>query len=117
MLIDQPIDTNQNEGLMIMQTTADLAADFNTTPRTLRKFLRAEDMGVGKGSRYALPTTKREVNSLKKRFTAWQESLEAKKSPAAAIEAEVEALEEVLPQIELDEEPTSLDDLECPLDA
>lgn len=100
-----------------MQTTATLAADFDTTPRTLRKFLRAQDMGVGKGARYALPTTKREVNSLKKRFAAWEAEVAAKKAPAAAIEEEVAEVEKTLPQIEVDEEPTSLDDIECPLDA
>lgn len=55
-------------------TTATLAADFDTTPRTLRKFLRSDASGiesVGKGSRYALPNSKREVASLRKRFDAW----------------------------------------------
>lgn len=57
-----------------MQTTTTLAAEFETTPRTLRKFLRSPESGiesVGKGSRYALPTAKREVASLRKRFDAW----------------------------------------------
>lgn len=76
-----------------MQTTATLAADLDTTPRTLRKFLRAQDMGVGKGARYSLPTSKREVASLKKRFIAWQEATEAKKAPA----------EEVTPEVEVDD--------------
>lgn len=85
-----------------MQTTTTLAAEFDTTPRTLRKFLRATDMGVGKGSRYSLPTAKREVAKMKKQFNAWQEAANAKKAtdkvdeaPAApevdeVIEAEVE---------------------------
>ena len=68
------------------QTTADLAAAFNTTPRTLRKFLRAEDKGVGKGSRYSLPTAKREVAAMNKRFTAWQEAIAAKKVEAKDID-------------------------------
>lgn len=59
---------------MSMTTTA-LATEFDTTPRTLRKFLRSNESGiesVGKGSRYALPSSKREVASLRKRFDAWE---------------------------------------------
>lgn len=69
------------------QTTATLAEALETTPRTLRKFLRSEGMGVGKGSRYALPASKREVTALAKKFAAW----EAAKAPE--VEAEVEAPE------------------------
>ena len=57
-----------------MQTTTTLATEFDTTPRTLRKFLRSPESGiesVGKGSRYSLPTAKREVNALRKRFDEW----------------------------------------------
>jgi hypothetical protein len=60
--------------MMKMMTTTELAADFDTTPRELRKFLRSDASGiesVGKGSRYSLPSTKREVASLRKRFDAW----------------------------------------------
>jgi phage antirepressor YoqD-like protein len=60
--------------MIIMMTTTELAAALDTTPRTLRKFLRSNDSGiesVGKGSRYALPSSKREVNSLAKRFNEW----------------------------------------------
>lgn len=71
-------------------TTTDIATAFDTTPRTLRKFLRAEGMGVGKGSRYALPSTKRDLNSLNKRFTAWDEARKAN-DDAPAPEVEVEA--------------------------
>lgn len=69
------------------QTTASLAEAFDTTPRTLRKFLRAEGMGVGKGSRYALPASKREVNALNKKFAAWVEAREAKVEGEAEVEA------------------------------
>lgn len=56
-------------------TTADLATELETTPRTLRKFLRADAKArgtetPGKGSRYAIE--KREVRSLAKRFNEWQ---------------------------------------------
>lgn len=60
--------------MILMMTTTELATDFNTTPRTLRKFLRSDASGVegvGKGSRYALPSSKREVASLRKKFDAW----------------------------------------------
>lgn len=69
-------------------TTTTLAAEFDTTPRTLRKFLRSPESGiesVGKGARYALPASKREVAALQKRFTAWIEAREA-----AKVEAETE---------------------------
>jgi hypothetical protein len=61
-----------------MMNTTELAAAIDTTPRTLRKFLRAEGAGVGKGSRYALPSSKREVASLAKRFAEW----DAARTPA-----------------------------------
>lgn len=65
-----------------MKTTTELAADFATTPRTLRKFLRSDASGiesVGKGSRYSLPSAKREIASLKKKFAAWETAQAAKK--------------------------------------
>lgn len=64
-----------------MMTTTELATAFDTTPRTLRKFLRSDASGiasVGKGSRYAIPSGKRELNSLAKRFTAWNDAIAAK---------------------------------------
>lgn len=61
---------------MATMTTADLATALDTTPRTLRKFLRDDAKGVGKGSRYAIE--KREVRSLAKRFAAWDEARNAK---------------------------------------
>ena len=62
-----------------MMTTTELATDFDCTPRTLRKFLRSSESGiapVGKGARYALPSSKREVASLRKRFDACTASRE-----------------------------------------
>lgn len=80
-------------------TTADLAATLETTPRELRKFLRSEQGPgkVGKGSRYALPATKRDIARLTKAFTAWSEA------KAAKAEAEVEAPEV---EVEVDEVDT-----------
>lgn len=62
---------------MTTMTTAALAEALETTPRELRKFLRSDASGiegVGKGSRYALPGSKREVTALGKRFAAWTEA-------------------------------------------
>ena len=76
--------------LILMMTTNELATALETTPRTLRKFLRSNDSGiesVGKGSRYALPSSKREVNALSKRFNAWSDALAAKKATATADES------------------------------
>lgn len=56
-------------------TTTELAANFETTPRTLRKFLRSDASGiasVGKGSRYALPSNARSIAKMKRDFDAWQ---------------------------------------------
>lgn len=57
-----------------MATTADIATALDTTPRELRKFLRSEAQGVGKGARYALPSSKRDIAAMNKRFTAWSEA-------------------------------------------
>lgn len=75
--------TNQPKGMIIMMNTTDLAANFETSTRTLRKFLRSDASGiesVGKGARYSLPSSKREVASLRKRFDAW----DAARTPAPA---------------------------------
>lgn len=72
-----------------MMTTTELAVALDTTPRTLRKFLRSNDSGVesvGKGSRYALPSSKREVTALSKRFNSWSDAIAAKKATADAPE-------------------------------
>lgn len=69
-----------------MMTTTELATALDTTPRDLRKFLRSADSGiepVGKGSRYALPSSKREVTALNKRFTTWDEARKAAKVEVA----------------------------------
>lgn len=74
-----------------MQTTSTLAVALETTPRTLRKFLRSDTSGVesvGKGSRYSLPTSKREVNALSKRFAAWAEAQVKVEAPEVEVEAD-----------------------------
>jgi hypothetical protein len=69
--------------IIMSNTTTTLATEFDTTPRELRKFLRSKDSGVesvGKGSRYALPSGKREVAAMRKRFDAWTEAKQAEQA-------------------------------------
>jgi len=61
---------------MAVMTTTEIAAEWEITPRTLRKFLRsdfrAREMGdslPGKGSRYAIE--KKELRGLHSRFLKW----------------------------------------------
>lgn len=63
---------------MTAHTTASLAASLETTPRELRKFLRSQAMGVGKGSRYALDINSRGVATMRKEFAAWSAARAAK---------------------------------------
>lgn len=63
--------------------TNQVAEKFETTPRTLRKFLRSPegmDAKVGKGQRWGIEAKK--VASLQKRFNAWQAANAAKNSPS-----------------------------------
>jgi hypothetical protein len=96
---------------MATVTTTELAAEFDTTPRTLRKFLRADardagkgDTLPGKGSRYAIE--RKAVPGLKKRFAKWV-AAEAEARAARAQKAAEEAAEAVEaegdePEVELD---------------
>lgn len=61
-------------------TAGELATEIGTTPREVRKFLRAdakahEATTPGKGARYAIE--KREVRALKARFAKWDEARKA----------------------------------------
>lgn len=87
-------------------TTAELATALDTTPRELRKFLRSDDSGidgVGKGKRYSLPGTKREITTLRKRYTAWAasqaEAKAARKAALGAAEGEPTADPEVTAEV------------------
>lgn len=74
----------------VSYTTATLAPEVGTTPKELRKFLRTDLSGiesVGKGGRYTVELTATQLNSLKKKFTKWNEE-KALKAEANAIEAE-----------------------------
>lgn len=92
-------------------TTADIAAALDTTPRTLRKFLRSPESGiepVGKGSRYALPSTKRDIAKMTKNFNAWAAAQdEARKARTEAQDAPEAPIDEV----------EDFDALENPMDA
>jgi hypothetical protein len=72
-------------------TAATLAAEVETAPKELRKFLRTEESGVapvGKGGRYAIEMTATQLAKFKKNFTAWTEANEvARAERKAALEA------------------------------
>ena len=79
-------------------TTAEVAAELDTTPKTLRRFLRADvkanggQVGVdtpGKGKRYSFE--KGEISKMRKQFVKWQKAqadLRAERAAKAAEEAE-----------------------------
>lgn len=84
---------------MAQFTTAEVAEKFATTPRTLRKFLRADaraadkgDTLPGKGARYAIEG--KDLAGLKKRFGVWQ-AAEAEARAARAQKAAQDAAEAV----------------------
>lgn len=65
---------------MTALNTTELAIELDTTPRELRKFLRADAATAdrptpGKGSRYSIE--RREVRALKTRFTKWHDARNA----------------------------------------
>ena len=96
---------------MAQFTTAEVAEKFGTTPRTLRKFLRADarangnaDALPGKGSRYALEG--KALQPMKKRFNAWQAAeaeARAARAQKAAEDAKATADAEVDDEVELDD--------------
>jgi predicted transcriptional regulator len=76
-------------------TTKEVAEKLDTTPRTLRKFLRAEAVEAGgtigedtpgKGKRYSFET--KEVTKLQKRFAAWQAAKTPKSEEATEADSE-----------------------------
>lgn len=76
-------------------TPAEFAEVVGSDGRTVRKFLRHElpDKAPGKGARWSLPGTKREVASLQKKFDAWKAAQEEARAKKA--EAETEEVEEI----------------------
>ncbi len=66
-------------------TPKEVALEFGTDARTLRKFLRSDAKAKGtetpgKGSRWAIPATR--MKSMRKGFDAWNAANEAKKAEA-----------------------------------
>lgn len=69
---------------MSAMTTLEVAAEFDTDARTLRKFLRSEqgkNAKVGKGARWSIE--KRELRSLRTRFAKWDEARKSDNTPDA----------------------------------
>lgn len=58
-------------------TTADIAKKLGTTGRTLRRYLRSQEEGVGTGKRYEF--TSDDLTDIKKGFAAWRKEVEASK--------------------------------------
>lgn len=54
---------------MATLTPKELALRFDTDARTVRKFLRSEDIHAGKGQRHAIEA--KTVKSLNRRFNLW----------------------------------------------
>lgn len=84
---------------MAQFTTSEVAEKFETTPRTLRKFLRSDarnrdavDTLPGKGSRYMLEG--KDLKSMQSRFKKWQAAEAEARAERAARKAE-EATAEV----------------------
>lgn len=77
-------------------TTQELATEFDTTPRQLRKFLRdtlGEGKGVvGKGARYQIE--RKQVRSLAKKFAAWTEAKNAANADNTPDEVEADIEDE-----------------------
>jgi predicted transcriptional regulator len=64
-------------------TTKEVADKLGTTPRRLRRFLRAERHGVGTGKRYEF--TAPAIATLKKAFSAWDKANAPTKSEGSPI--------------------------------
>lgn len=100
-------------------TTADVATEFDTTPRNLRKFLRDDARGrdlpiVGKGSRWSI--ARKDLRSLRSRFAKWEKAQdEARIAREAAKALEAPEVTEVDEVDEVDAEMT-LDDVDGPTD-
>lgn len=94
---------------MATRTAKEIALEFGTTGRTLRKFLRSEEgkaMTVGKGQRWAIEA--REVRSLRKRFAAW-EAAKALPEPTLC-EEDADLDEDIADQDEIDRTTEEVDE-------
>jgi predicted transcriptional regulator len=78
---------NEEVNNMATITATELAAEIGTTPREVRKFLRADAKAhdaqtPGKGSRYAID--RKQVRSLKARYAKWDEARKAAEAEKSA---------------------------------
>lgn len=86
----------------IMPTAAE--TNMKSATRTLRKFLR-DELGqgkavVGKGNRYALTYTAKEITALKKKFAAWEiAQAEAQAARREALAAKITPAVESTPEV------------------
>lgn len=102
--------------IMATITATELATALVTDPKTVRRFLRADNRSQGlptpgKGRQWAIE--KKTVPTLRKRFNAW--SAEEKKANAARLQAKADeaaaiAAEPIAEEIESDEQLDSLVD-------
>lgn len=79
-------------------TPAEFATEVDSDGRTVRKFLRSvtpTDEHPGKGSRWVLPGTAREVNKLKKQFADWHNSQAEAKAARDAAKVDTAEVEEI----------------------
>jgi hypothetical protein len=90
----------QPEGMMNMAATvltpAEIATEFDTDARTVRKFLRSvtpKDAQPGKGSRWAIE--KKQLRSLRSQYGKWVAAQEAAR---AAREEATDEVEETAPE-------------------
>lgn len=104
----RPGGTTQ-QGVIHMSTTltpTELGSEFGTDGRTVRKFLRSitpREEQPGKGSRWAIDGSKRNVTRLQKQFNEWnaaqleeraKRAAEAAEKAAEVATAEVEETED-----------------------
>lgn len=85
---------------MSNMTPAEFATTVDSDGRTVRKFLRSitpKDEQPGKGSRWTLPGTKREVTKLQKQFAEWKTAQDEARAQREA-EAEVAENEDDTPE-------------------
>lgn len=79
-----------------VMTPAEFAEKVDSDGRTVRKFLRSitpKENQPGKGSRWSLPATKRDITSLTKQFREWSAKQAEEAAKRAAEKAEVAAAE------------------------
>lgn len=87
-------------------TPTELAEKFGSDGRTVRKFMRSitpRDEQPGKGGRWSIEGTAKNVNKLQKQFNDWhQKQLEEAAARAASRAAEAAETDEVEDEVETD---------------